>query len=110
MTELSLPIEYNITGFSLSATASRRMSMLSASRRWRFVSVVIEPYYAWMDRRIGQGRLAREFRDGGKMGSDPSRETGYIDVDGIPLRERGQTPFFLRPETPPQLSGPYTSY
>ena len=31
MTELSLPIEYIITGFSNSETASRRMWMLSAS-------------------------------------------------------------------------------
>jgi hypothetical protein len=32
-TELSLPIEYSITGRSNSATTSRRMWMLSASRR-----------------------------------------------------------------------------
>jgi len=36
-TELSLPIEYSSTGRSDSATASRRMSMLSASRRCRWV-------------------------------------------------------------------------
>ena len=41
ITELSLPIEYSITGFSLSETASRMMSMLSASRRCRWVNVVI---------------------------------------------------------------------
>src|SRR5262245_27159109 len=28
-----------------------------------------------------------------KMGSDPSRETVIIVLGGIPLRERGQTPF-----------------
>ena len=38
MTELSLPIEYSITGRSLSATASRMIWMLSASRRSRWVS------------------------------------------------------------------------
>ena len=38
MTALSLPIEYSITGRSASATTSRRMWMLSASRRWRCVS------------------------------------------------------------------------
>ena len=37
MTELSLPTEYSMTGFSLSATASRRMWMLSASRRSRWL-------------------------------------------------------------------------
>src|SRR3954447_9763874 len=41
ITELSLPIEYIITGRSLSATASRRMWMLSASSRWRCVSVSV---------------------------------------------------------------------
>ena len=34
---LSLPIEYSITGFSASATTSRMMWMLSASRRCRWV-------------------------------------------------------------------------
>ena len=38
ITELSLPIEYSITGRSLSATASRMMWMLSASSRCRWVS------------------------------------------------------------------------
>ena len=33
ITELSLPIEYSITGFSASAATSRMMWMLSASRR-----------------------------------------------------------------------------
>src|SRR6185436_20621407 len=28
-----------------------------------------------------------------ETGSDPSRETGFIKVTAIPLRERGQTPF-----------------
>jgi hypothetical protein len=37
MTELSLPMEYSITGWSLSATATRRMWMLSASNDWRCV-------------------------------------------------------------------------
>ena len=41
MTELSLPTEYSITGRSLSATASRRIWMLSASRRCRCVEHVI---------------------------------------------------------------------
>ena len=41
ITELSLPIEYSITGRSLSATASRKIWMLSASRRCRCVSLVI---------------------------------------------------------------------
>ncbi|UQO01612.1 hypothetical protein [Burkholderia cenocepacia] len=40
MTELSLPIEYSITGFSLSATTSRMMWMLSASSRSRWVNIV----------------------------------------------------------------------
>jgi hypothetical protein len=31
----------------------------------------------------------------GEKGSDPSRATGYIILGGIPLRERGQTPFPL---------------
>jgi len=35
MTELSLPIEYIITGLSASATTSRMMWMLSASSRCR---------------------------------------------------------------------------
>src|SRR3974390_1979519 len=39
MTELSLPTEYNMTGRSASAAASRMMWMLSASRRWRCVNV-----------------------------------------------------------------------
>src|SRR5262245_35887512 len=34
----------------------------------------------------------------GKMGSDPSRETGFNRSNGISLRERGQTPF--SPQTP----------
>src|SRR5450755_661006 len=38
ITELSLPIEYSITGFSASATASRMMWMLSASRRCRWLA------------------------------------------------------------------------
>src|ERR1700690_245442 len=37
---LSLPIEYSITGLSHSATTSRMMRMLSASRRCRWVSFV----------------------------------------------------------------------
>ena len=41
MTELSLPIEYIITGFSNSATASRRMWMLSASSARRWVSLPV---------------------------------------------------------------------
>ena len=38
ITALSLPIEYSITGLSASATTSRMMWMLSASRRCRWVS------------------------------------------------------------------------
>jgi GT2 family glycosyltransferase len=37
----------------------------------------------------------------GKMGSDPSRETGLISITGIPVRERGQTPFSPAPFPPP---------
>ena len=37
ITALSLPIEYSMTGRSHSAATSRRMWMLSASRRWRCV-------------------------------------------------------------------------
>ena len=37
MTALSLPIEYSITGFSVSATTSRMIWMLSASSRCRCV-------------------------------------------------------------------------
>jgi hypothetical protein len=39
ITALSLPMEYSITGLSASATTSRMMWMLSASRRCRWVSV-----------------------------------------------------------------------
>jgi hypothetical protein len=35
ITALSLPIEYIMTGFSVSATTSRRIWMVSASRRCR---------------------------------------------------------------------------
>ena len=34
------------------------------------------------------------------MGSDPSRETGFIVTVGIPLREKGQTPFSPLPLVP----------
>src|SRR3954454_7526506 len=47
MTELSLPIEYSITGRSLSATASRMMWMLSASSRCRCVSVPVTVGSPW---------------------------------------------------------------
>ena len=40
MTELSLPMEYSITGRSLSATATRRMWMLSASSDCRCVRLI----------------------------------------------------------------------
>ena len=44
ITELSLPIEYRNTGRRASATTSRKMWMLSASRRARWVrSVIIAP-------------------------------------------------------------------
>ena len=43
ITELSLPIEYSSTGRSLSATASRKTSMLSASSRARWSSVMGPP-------------------------------------------------------------------
>jgi hypothetical protein len=54
-TELSLPIEYSMTGRSHSATTSRMMWMLSPSRRWRWVSRDMDgPSTDKMDLRTGQ--------------------------------------------------------
>src|SRR5437879_765280 len=45
MTELSFPTEYSITGRSDSDAASRKIWMLSASRRWRWVRLGTRPFY-----------------------------------------------------------------
>src|SRR5947209_3625974 len=73
ITELSLPIEYSITGRSACATTSRMIWMLSASKRWRWVS------------RIGSARRP-------SMPCRSSRRRDRWSVLRAPLLKRQQRP------------------
>jgi hypothetical protein len=84
ITALSLPMEYSITGPSASATTSRRMWMLSASRRCRWVSRV--GARAAVCRRGGAGRLGRG--RGVAAPSTPAVPAEGPDRGGQPLARR----------------------
>src|SRR5664279_4159964 len=84
MAALSLPMEYNITGFSVSATTSRMTWMLSASRRWRCVRFVMARPANLVALDVGRGEvLVLGARSESHLGGFEHRTTVVLLVDHL---------------------------